>query len=256
MDTQVVDQKPAWKRFLPLGVILAAIGVAWSQGWHQQLTLENIALNREALKTYIANNLVLSLLAYAAIYIAVVALSLPGATVLTLSGGLLFGWAIGGPVTVVAATIGATIIFLVAQSSFGESLAAKAGGSIDKLREGFKEDAFNYLLFLRLVPAFPFVLVNIAPALLGVNLRTFFLATLFGIIPGTMAYSFFGSGLDSVIEAQTGAYNTCVAANGADACTLKIDPSSLITPEIVYAFIALGVVALIPIAIKRFRKTA
>ena len=151
--------------------------------------------------------------------------------------------------------IGATLIFLVARSSFGESLAARAGPWIGKLRDGFKENALSYLLFLRLVPAFPFFVVNLAPALLGVPLATYVLGTFLGIIPATTAFSIAGSGLGSVVEAQNAAYNACVArtAGGGDAgCPYSIDTSKLVTTELILAFAALGVVALIPIALKKW----
>ena len=149
-----------FKRYLPLIVLAAVAALVLSQGWHKYLTLEHIAANRDLLKGYIANNYLLTLLSYMAIYIAAVALSLPGGVFLTLLGGFLFGWLVGGTATVIAATIGATIIFLIAKTSFGETLAARAGPWLGKLREGFQEDGLSYLLFLRLVPLFPFWLVK------------------------------------------------------------------------------------------------
>ena len=126
------------KTWGPLIAIAALMGLVFAMGWHKYLSLEQLGRNYGALSAYISDNLVLSLLAFSGLYIVVVALSLPGALALTLAGGLLFGWQIGGPVTVIAATIGATIIFLVAKTSLGDTLAAKAGPSIGKLREGFQ----------------------------------------------------------------------------------------------------------------------
>ena len=247
----------AWKRYLPLAIIAAIMVLVFAMGWHRQLTLENLYDNREALKQLIADNLVLSLLVYATVYIAVVALSLPGGLLLTVTGGFLFGWSLGGPVTIVAATLGATIIFLVAKTSFGDTLAARAGPWMEKLRDGFKENALSYLLFLRLVPVFPFFVVNLAPALLGVPLRTFVVGTGIGIIPGTMAFSFAGSGLDSVFAAQGAAYEACKArlsAGEANICRLEIELGNLVTKELVIAFALLGVVALIPVVMKKWSK--
>ena len=243
------------KRFLPLIVLAALAGLIISQGWHKYLSLEEIARNHETLTEYINANLILSLLAYMALYIIVVALSLPGGAPLTLAGGLLFGWQIGGPTTVVAATIGATILFLIAKTALGETLAARAGPWLAKLRDGFKENALSYLLFLRLVPAFPFWLVNLAPAALGVPLKTYLLGTFFGIIPGTMAFSFVGAGLGSVITAQKQSYSDCLARQAGDAsldCKFTLDTGALITNELLLAFAAVGVVALIPVLIKKF----
>jgi uncharacterized membrane protein YdjX (TVP38/TMEM64 family) len=176
--------------------------------------------------------------------------------VLTLAGGFLFGWFWGGLASMVAATAGAIIVFLVARSALGELLAARAGPWLERLRQGFQEDAFNYLLFLRLVPIFPFWLVNLAPPLLGVSLSTYVLATAIGIIPGSFAYSIAGQGLDSLIVAQQAAHQSCLAKKGPDAeklCPFVLEPRALLTPGLIAGFAALGIVALIPIAVKRFR---
>ncbi len=242
------------KSWGPLVFIAALMAVAYSMGWHQYLTLEALGRNYAELSAFISENLVLALLAYAGLYIVVVALSLPGALVMTLAGGVLFGWQLGGPVTVVAATIGATIIFLVARTSLGDTLAEKAGPSINKLRAGFQENALNYLLFLRLVPAFPFFVVNIAPALLGVPLRTYVLGTALGIIPGTMAFSFAASQLAHVIVETNAEHAACVAEKGEAACPYVIDPGTLVSKEILLAFAAIGFVALIPVIAKKWSK--
>ncbi|MEQ8824330.1 MAG: TVP38/TMEM64 family protein [Filomicrobium sp.] len=250
--TAAATDKSALKTWAPLIVIVGLMGLVFAMGWHKYLTLEQLGRNYAALSEFISANMILSILAYAALYIVVVALSLPGALALTLAGGLFFGWQIGGPVTVVAATIGATIIFLVAKTSLGETLAAKAGPAINKLREGFQENALSYLLFLRLVPAFPFFVVNLAPALLGVPLRTYVLGTLVGIIPGTMAFSFAASQLKTIIEKTNAEHAACVAANGLAACPYSIDASTLVSKEIILAFAAIGVVALIPVIVKKW----
>jgi uncharacterized membrane protein YdjX (TVP38/TMEM64 family) len=154
---------------------------------------------------------------------------------------------------VVAATLGAVIIFLAARTSLGDTLAARAGPWMSRFREGFQRDAFNYMLFLRLVPVFPFWLVNIAPAVAGVPLGTYALTTLIGIIPGTFAFAVLGSGLDSIIEAQKAMHEACIAEKGAQNCTFSLDAGALITPELLAAFAALGFVALIPVIVKKLR---
>ena len=123
-----------------------------------------------------------------------------------------------------------------------------------KLSEGFQKDALSYMLFLRLVPAFPFWFVNIAPAVLGVPLRTFVLGTVMGIIPATFAFASAGAGLDSVIMAAKNEHAACVAAKGADACPIKIHASSLLTKELVLALVLVGLVALIPVVLKRWKR--
>ncbi len=241
-------------RWAPLVGILGLMALVFAMGWHKYLTLEQIGRHYDALTGYIDSNLILSLLAYAALYIVVVALSLPGALALTLAGGILFGWQIGGPAAIVAATIGATVIFLVAKTSLGETLAAKAGPAINRLRAGFQENALSYLLFLRLVPAFPFFIVNLAPAILGVKLRTYVIATFLGIIPGTMAFSFAASQLGAVIEKTNAEHAACVADKGEAACPYVIDTGTLVSKEIILAFAAIGIVALIPVIVKKLSK--
>lgn len=250
-------QKPAKRgigRWLPLIVLAALMLLVFAMGWHKYLSFKTIGLNYEALQAFISENLIVALLIYMAAYIAVVALSLPGGLIMTLAGGLLFGWQLGVPATIIAATIGATLIFLIAKSSLGETLAAKAGPWVGKLREGFQQNALSYLLFLRLVPAFPFAVVNLAPALLGVPLRTYVIGTFIGIIPGTAAYSIAGAGLGSVVEAQNKVYNACLAAKGEANCTYTIDFSALVTKELVIAGVALGFVALIPVVYNWYKK--
>jgi uncharacterized membrane protein YdjX (TVP38/TMEM64 family) len=149
--------------------------------------------------------------------------------------------------------MGATVLFLIARSAVGSILSERTAPWLAKLRQGFKDDALSYLLFLRLVPAFPFWFVNIAPAVLGVPLRTYVIATFFGIIPATFAFSSAGAGLDSVIMAAKADYARCAAENGAAACSLSIHASSLVTKELVLALLLLGVVALIPVALRRWR---
>lgn len=255
------DGKPranSLRRWLPLIVMIAAGLVVFAMGWHRYLTFKTIGLNYEALKSFIDTNLAAALALYVAAYVAVVALSLPGALIMTLAGGLLFGWQIGAPATILGATIGATVLFLIARSSFGEFLAERAGPAIASLRAGFRENALSYMLFLRLVPVFPFVVVNLAAAVLGVPLGTYVLGTVLGIIPGTAAYSVAGAGLGSVIQAQNASYQTCLAKAGGGtageaACPYTIDTSALVTKELVLAFALLGIVALIPVALKKWK---
>lgn len=242
------------RRWLPLIAIAGLMGLAFAMGWHKYLSLQTIGENYAAMRGFIADNFLLSILLYALAYVAVVALSLPGGLIMTLTGGLLFGAALGAPVTIVSATIGATIIFLVAKSSFGDVLAARAGPWLEKLRDGFQENAMSYMLFLRLVPAFPFVVVNLAPAFLGVSTRTYVIGTLLGIIPGTTAYSLVGASLGAPLETENARYAACVAEKGAGACSYSIDLKSLVSTELVMAGVALGIVALIPVAFNWYKK--
>lgn len=256
MKSEPQRRTGALRRYLPLIVLISVAALVISQGWHNYLTLEQIAANREALRAFVNDNWIGALAIYTGLYVTVIALSLPGGALLTITGGFLFGWLVGGLATVVAATAGATLVFLIAKTSFGETLAERAGPWLKKLSDGFQKDALSYLLFLRLVPAFPFWLVNLAPALLGVGLPVYVTGTFIGIIPGTMAFSVLGAGLDSIIEAQQAAFDQCreqAGVNAGEACSFSLEAGSLLTPELIAAFAALGVVALIPMVIRRVR---
>lgn len=252
--------RPAWRRLLPVVILAALVALAFWFRLDEYFSLRAVAENRAALTGLVRDNYLLAILAFTAIYIAVTALSLPAGAILTITGGFLFGPIAGGSAVVVGATIGATIIYLIAKSSLGEPLAARAGPWLAKLRKGFQEDAMSYLLFLRLVPAFPFAVVNLVPAFLGVPLGTYVIGTFFGIIPGTFAFAYLGAGLDSIIEVQQEAYRQCIAAQGGIAaqgagadCRFELDPGALLTNEIIIAFVALGIVALIPPLLRRWR---
>ena len=241
----------ALARFLPLLLLVLAMAAVFATGVHRYIRLEKLIAHRDDLQAFVAAHEVKALALYVLIYIAVVALSVPGAVFLTVFGGFLFGWLLGGLATVIAATIGAVIVFLIACTSVGDALVERAGPRLRRLADGFREDAFSYLLFLRLVPVFPFWLVNLAPALFGVPLRTFATATAIGIVPGTFAFAFAGAGLDSVIAAQKAAKQACIAAGGTD-CYMRIDLHALVTPKLLVAFAVLGVVALIPVVLRRW----
>lgn len=246
--------RPLWRRMLPLAVVVALLAVILINGWHKALTLENIVAARDQFQGFLTENRALSLLAYVATYAAAVALSVPGALILTLSGGLMFGWLLGGTAAVIGASIGAILLFLIARSAFGEALRAKAGPALGRLVEGFRTDALSYLLFLRLVPAVPFFIVNIAAALLGVPLRTYVIGTVFGIIPATFAFASIGAGLDSVVAGAKASQAACLAQKVALSCPFELTAKSLVTKEILIALTLLGIVALIPVAYKKWSR--
>jgi uncharacterized membrane protein YdjX (TVP38/TMEM64 family) len=205
-----------------------------------------------AIDAFVSEHRVLAVLAYIALYIAAVALSLPGAVFLSVAGGFLFGLAVGAAAAVIGATIGATVIFLVARTALGEPLLRRAGPRASQLAQGFRDEAFSYLLFLRLVPAFPFFLVNLVPAFAGVRLVTFVAATALGIIPGALVYALAGTGLDSIIAAQRAEYSDCLAAGRTD-CHIAFDAKDVLTPQLISALVALGLLALVPVVVKRLR---
>jgi len=223
------------KSFAPFIILLLGLGFALSQGWQQYLTLEGFAENIGWLDAQIAKNFFLVLVAYMFVYAAATAFMVP-ASFLTISGGVLFGLVFGTGATVLGATLGACILFMAAKTSIGESLKSIVGPFIDKMQAGFNEDAMSYMFALRLIPAFPFAVVNIAPAILGAKFRDYFITTLFGIIPGTLAYTWIGVAVGDTLRA------------GGD-----VDIGTLAS-NFIPAFIALGVVALIPVVYKKFIK--
>jgi len=242
-------------RWLPLIGLLALMALAYGLGLHRYVSIQSFAENETLLQSFVAQNLIVALVIYFVVYIICVALSLPGASILSIAGGFVFGWALSAPVTILAATFGAVVVFKIVQTSLGATLAARAGPFVQRLSSGFEKDAFNYLLFLRLVPAFPFFAINAVAGLTKMSLRTFAIATLIGIIPGSFAFAFVGRGLGSVLDATRDSHAACVALNAAAPCPYEFSISSLITPQLLWAFAALGVVSLLPALLKK-RKSA
>ena len=224
------------KRLAPLIALAAGLVLFFALGLNRYLSLDALAENRQRLLGWVAGHQLLAVPAYVLIYAAVVAFSLPGATVMTLSGGLLFGWLLGGTWAVIGATIGATLLFLAARTALGEPLRARAGPWLKKLEAGFADNAFSYMLVLRLVPVIPFFIVNLVPAFLGVKLSIFVITTFIGIIPGAMVYASIGNGLGSVLDAGG-----------------KPDLGLFTKPEIILPLIGLALLAMVPVAYKRLK---
>jgi uncharacterized membrane protein YdjX (TVP38/TMEM64 family) len=153
---------------------------------------------------------------------------------------------------VVGATIGATLIFLVARTALGEPLLRCVGPRANQLAKSFRDDAFSYLLFLRLVPVFPFFVVNLVPALAGVRLGPFITATALGVIPAAVVFALAGTGLDSVIMAQKAVYDQCVASGRSD-CRMVFDTSDVFTPQLIVALVALGLLVLMLVVLRHWR---
>ena len=157
-----------WGRLLLLPFMIAlAFAAIFSFHLGHYLTFEALAANRAWLLRLVADRLVVTVLAFGAIYVVATALSIPGAAILTVSAGFLFGPVFGTAISAVSATLGAVLLFAVARTSLGEMFRSRTEGSLKKLQDGFRKDAFSYLLFLRLVPLFPFWLVNLVAAFLG-----------------------------------------------------------------------------------------
>jgi uncharacterized membrane protein YdjX (TVP38/TMEM64 family) len=248
-----VRARPAFRRLAPLIVIGGLVALAYGFGLHRDVSFETLVRNRTAIDHFIAQHGIAAVAGYVALYVAVVGLSLPGGLIMTVAGGFLFGPVIGTIAAIVGALAGATLIFLIARSACGEWLVRRAGPFAEKLAAGFRADAFSYLLFLRLVP-FPFWLINLAPALFGVRLSTFVVATAIGILPATLTLAVFGAGVGSIITAQESQYNACLAAGRAD-CKVDFDLSQVLTPTLLLALGALALLALVPAFARRiFRR--
>lgn len=228
-------------RFLPILMIAIALGLALVFRAHERLSLDALYAQAQTLDAFVRGNLIAALALFALIYAAAVTISLPGASILTISGGFLFGTWLGGGAAWLGATVGATLIFLAARTAFGDVLKARAGGWLEKLREGFRANAFSYLLVLRLTPVAPFFIVNVAPAFFDVKLRDYVLATAIGIIPGTFVYAAVGAGLKAAL------------ATGATTDPSEAARALLTSPAILGPVIGLIVLALIPVAMKALR---
>ena len=232
MDSEI--PAPRWSRFVPLFVLLAGLAAFFAAGLEHQLTLAALKEHRAALEAWVAARPFLSAAIFVTAYVAVVACSIPAGTPMTLAGGFLFGTWEGGSLVVGAATLGATIIFLAAKTALAGFFRARIGGRAQKMEEGFRANAFNYLLVLRLVPVFPFFLVNLAAGLLGVRLSTYVIATFIGIIPGTFVYAGLGSGLGALFEKG-----------------VQPNLSLIFEPRILLPLLGLAALALLPIFFRR-----
>jgi uncharacterized membrane protein YdjX (TVP38/TMEM64 family) len=199
-DAALSRRKPLWLRLLPLAILVAGLVAFFALGWHRYVSFEMIRIHRAMLMEWVARWGTMALAAYVAGYALMAAFSIPGAALATLTGGYLFGLWLGAAASVVGATIGAVAVFLAARTAIGDYLRAKAGPGLRRMEEGFRRNAFSYLLVLRIVPVFPFWLVNLVPAFCGVNLRTYALATLIGIVPGSIVYASVGNGLGTLLD--------------------------------------------------------
>lgn len=223
-------------RLIPLLVLVMGLVAFFALGLHRYLSFQTLRAHRDALLTWVHTTGVLAAVTYMAVYAVAVAFSLPGGAVLSIAGGLLFGTVWGTVYIVISATIGATVLFLIAKTALGEPLRARAGRWLHHMAAGFRDNALSYLLVLRLVPLFPFFVVNLVPAFLGVPLSTFVIGTGIGIIPGAFIYATVGAGLGNIFDAG-------------DEFSVK----GILTPHMLMALIGLAVLALIPVLYKKLK---
>ena len=224
------------RRFAGPAILAAGLAAFLAAGLDDYLDFALLRDSRVVIGEWVRDNLPLALMAYGCGYALAVAFSLPVGAYLTVLGGFLFGLWIGTAATVVGATLGATALFAIARTAVGDAMRAKVGARLERMDDGFRENAFSYLLVLRLVPLFPFFLVNIAPAFANVRPATYVLATLLGIIPGTFVYTSVGNGLGAVFDAGG-----------------EPDLDIILKAEILVPILGLALLALIPIAYRRFR---
>jgi len=215
---------------LKVALLVLFVGVVvafFALGGQDYLSLEAIKANRDRLLAFTESHYVAALAIAFAVYVGAVAFSLPGGLVLSLTMGFVFGRWVGTVLAVLAATIGATIVFLAARYIFADAARKRLGALGEKINAGFTKNAFSYLLFLRLVPVFPFFLVNLAPAFTSIPLRTYVLGTFLGIIPGTFVFVNLGQTLGRIDSLQ-----------------------GLVSGETLGAFALLGLFALVPVALR------
>ena len=224
------------RRFTPLAIALGLLAAFFAFGGPKYISLDFLRENQDMLKSFVAEHFLVALFGFALAYAVLVAISVPGASFLSIFAGFMFGVLPGTIAVVTGATLGATAIFLIARSALGTGLAAKAGPFAQKFETGLKANEFSYLFILRLVPLFPFFIVNIVPALFDVKLKNYVLTTFFGIIPGSLVYVSVGNGIGDALKA------------GSD-----IPLSGLMfRPAVILPIIGLIILSLIPVIYKKF----
>ncbi|QFT80841.1 TVP38/TMEM64 family inner membrane protein YdjZ [Roseovarius sp. THAF27] len=238
MATADDTRRPAYIRHAPLVVILIAAVVGYFT-LGDYLTFDTLAENREALLAFRDENHILLAGIFIAVYVSIVAFSLPGAAVASVTGGFLFGLALGTVFNVTAAVIGASAIFMAARWGLGRTLAAKmdaSEGTLKKIKTGLHEHEISVLLLMRLVPVVPFFVANLLPALVGVRFVNFLWTTAIGIIPGAIVFTWIGVGLGEVFDRGE-----------------RPDLSLLWEPQVIGPILGLCVLAALPIVIKTVR---
>jgi len=224
------------RRLLPVTLLLLGLAAFLVFGLERYFSFDMIRYNHAELRGWVAAKGPLAALAFLLAYTIVVTFSLPVAMLMTPVGGFLFGMWPGAALSVIGATLGAMLVFLAARTAFRDLFHTRAGAVLARLEDGFRRDSFSYLLFLRLVPVFPFWLVNVVPALLGMRFDRFALATIIGIVPGTVVYASVGAGFGILVE-----------RGGIP------DLGVIFEPRILLPLLGLGVLSLVPAIYGHFR---
>jgi len=202
-ETDMAKGKSAWQRFLPVGVLVFGLVVILALMWRYDIRLDerfwiSMADHHDLVEDWTRQNVVIAILGFMVIYTLAVAFSVPGAVFLTLAGGVIFGW-LGAVLVVVSATLGALLVFLVARGAMADVFQRSGSSFLEKLQGGFDRSPFFWLLALRLMPVAPFWVVNIIPAMLGMRVVPYVLATFIGIIPGSLVFIYTGIGFSEVL---------------------------------------------------------
>lgn len=224
------------KKLLPLIILVVLLILFFASGLNRYVSFEALKQNHQQLQAWTQQHLFFAAIIYMLAYMIAVAVSIPGAWLFTLVGGFLFGIVMGTILVVISATIGATIIFFATKTALADFFYAKASKWLRHFEAGFRENEFNYLLFLRLVPLFPFWLINIVAGLLNVSVRDFVVATFLGIIPGSAVYVAVGNGLSSIF---------------AENKTLHLN--IIFQPKILIPILLLAILSIVPVIYKKYK---
>jgi uncharacterized membrane protein YdjX (TVP38/TMEM64 family) len=222
------------RRYLVLAGLACLLGLMVAPlvlGFDAQMALDLMRRHHGWLLGFVAGAPALASMLFLVIYAAAVAVSVPGVAILTVIGGYLFGWFQGTALVLIAATIGASAVFLLTRSALGEGVRARSGPALQRFAEGFRRNALSYGFALNLVPIFPYALIIVVPAVCGVGLRTFVAGLFLGLVPGTFLFAGLGSGLQQVLT--TGA---------------PLSLANFVTPEIILSLCGLAALALLPVA--------
>ena len=227
-----IDPRQLW----PILLIVAVLALALALGWHEYLSFKSLSDNREALMAWASVHEMAAILWFVLVYILVVTASIPGKLWMTLAGGFLFGTVPGAILTMIGTTVGSVLLFIAVRYALRDFVTSRFGPRLHRLEEGFHRNEFSYLLALRLAPIFPFWMVNLGAALLGVRFWNFIISTFLGGIPGSFIYSSVGSGIGDVIDAGE-----------------MPDAGMLMQPSVLALLFGLALVSLLPAVLERFR---
>lgn len=218
------------KKIIILTVVLAAIGAFFYFDLGKFLTLESLKANRDSLMAFYSNHMLVFVGGYIMIYILQTALSLPGAAILTLAGGAIFGVVMGTIYVNIGATTGSVLAFLLSRTLLRDWVVRKFGNRMEAIDNGLQESGLSYLLFLRLVPLFPFFLINLACGITGMSIKTYILGTMIGILPGSLVYANAGASLATINNL-----------------------GQVASPRVLISFSILGLFALVPTLYKKVK---